>query len=139
MSGLTWRQLPSSVLSGCSCAGSSARVRGILSTKDCILLSTAGPSNCHLEIPSLPLWCQGTACLHLASALPSIALPLAKFLPVVPSDQHNSFFNYLFLLPVYKLSKECFILRKIFFPLALWMLLAQQKPLRDTNSRPSHF
>ena len=101
--------------------------------------SAAGPSGCHLEIPFLPLQCQGTACLHLASALPSVALPLAKFLPAVPSERHNSLFTYLFLLPVYELSKEHFILRKISFPLALWMLFAQQKPLRDTDSGPSRF
>lgn len=104
-----------------------------------LFLSAAGPSDCHLEIPSLLLRCQGTACLHLASALPSIALPLAKFLCAVPSERHNSLFTYLFLLPVYKLSKERFILRKISFLLALWMLLAQQKPLRDTDSGPPQF
>lgn len=113
---------------------------GILHMEGCfLLLSAAGPSDCHLEIPFLPLRCQGTACLHLASVLPSIALPLAKFLPAVPSERHNSLFTYLFLLPVYKLSKDCFILRKISFPLALWMLFAQQKPLRDTDSGPSQF
>lgn len=113
---------------------------GIPQTESCfLLLSAAGPSDCHLEIPFLPLGCQGTACLHLASALPSIAFPLAKFFPAVPSEQHNSLFTYLFSLPVYKLSKEHFILRKISFPLALWMLFARQRPLKDTNSGPPQF
>lgn len=83
------------------------------------LLSAAGPSDCHLEIPFLLLWCQGTACLHLAaSALPSTALPLAKFPSAVPSERHNSLVADLFLLPAYELSKECFSLRKTSFPLS---------------------
>lgn len=98
-------------------------------------LSAAGPSDCHLEIPFLLLRCQGTACLHLAaSALPSRALLLAKFLPAVPSERHNSLFTDLFLLPAYELSKECLSLRKTSFPLAIWMLFAWQKPSRDTDS-----
>lgn len=78
-------------------------------------------------------------CLHLASTLPSIALPLAKLPRAVPSERHSSLFPYLFLLPVYKLSKECLILKKTSFPSVLWMPLTQQKPVRDPDSGPPRF
>lgn len=84
---LTWKQLPSPLPWPQLCWRFSRGQGNPPHSGLLPLLSAAGPSDCHLEIPFPLLWCQGTACLHLAaSALPSIALLLAKFLPAVPSE-----------------------------------------------------
>lgn len=65
--------------------------------------------------------------------------PSCQIPPCSPQRTHNSLVTDLFLLPAYKLSKECFSLRKTSFPLAIWMLFAWQKPSRDTDSGLSQF